>query len=75
MCEKVFFYKKKEEVGVIKFFLFLEPSDEVPSELIDSVATKVAENWKKMAGSLKLSEKDIKEIEGDSDDDVMRVRI
>ena len=72
MC---YYNKKKKEVGEIKNNFALEPSDEVPSELIDSVATKVAENWKKMAGSLKLSEKDIKEIEGDSDDDVMRVRI
>jgi len=51
-----------------------QASDEVPSDLIDSVATKVAESWKKMAQSLKLTEKDIKEIEGDSDDNVMRAR-
>jgi len=48
-------------------------SDEVTSEHIDLVAEKCGSTWKKLAEGLKLKSRDIKEIEGDSDDNKMRV--
>lgn len=51
-----------------------ENDGEVSSEDIDAVAEKCGENWKKLAQLLQLKAKDMKEIEEDSDDNVMRAR-